>query len=178
MSKQHTVIVNANILLDVALDKGVSIDEGISRLGLDDKSMAALRGSLQENTAAGFDGKIFVGGTGQLRESTDLSAEEAGAALACLKGTGRLFQIGKGRGRALAVTNNKHLTQADWNALLVSGTVNDVEAETASTSTSTRGAASAGPSAGTGLEARIADLETQVQSLLEAMRGVRNATSL
>lgn len=174
MSKQNVIIVNANQLLDAATTNGVPVFEGIGQLGLDARAEDTLRATIMDNLANDFDGKVFIGGTGQLREHANLTSEETATALACLKGTGRMLQIGKGRGKGLVVINPKHLTQADWNALLASGSAPSTEAAPTALPAATAGSNGSGAA---NLEARVADLEVQVRSLLEAVRGVRNATS-
>lgn len=179
MAKQNITIANANTMLEAILEHGVDLDDGLSQLGLDAEAQATLRDTLTNNLSADFAGKVFVGGTGKLREIAHLANDEATPAFGALKATGRMVQIGKGRGRGLVVTNPKKLTQADWNALLVSGTVETDEAPAASAPASTPTAPTPVGDAGdfAHLEARIADVETQVRELLEALRGVKHATS-
>lgn len=179
MTKQNIIIINANVILETIVEHGVDLDAGLSQLGLAADAQVALRNTLTNDLTADFGGKVFVGGTGKLREVAHLSNDEATPAFAALKATGRMLQIGKGRGRALIVTNPKKLTQADWNALLVSGTVETEERAVtpvpASTPTVSASVSDAGDFAH--LEARIADVEIQVRELLEALRGVKHATS-
>jgi molybdopterin-guanine dinucleotide biosynthesis protein A len=49
----------------------------------------------------------IIGGTGSLREGRDITGEQAQRAVQLLKGSGRLVQCGRGRGKSLVVLTDK-----------------------------------------------------------------------